>query len=172
MSSAFPTGVDQAPRIIHPTWTAVNTSTARTRVRVGTALPRGKSPVERTSVVGMGASSPVRRGGTTSYWGGDGSSLNQPKMQWQLEMLLNDQRASGRRIASITHSLTTRYKDGEGLRVTRNSTNVRTWNEYLCHFVEWQIRRIDQSQFITTIRWFVRSLSPAIMASRRNASSF
>ena len=81
MSSASPAGVGQMPRRVHPTGLAVNTLTARTRVRVGTALPRGKSPVERTSVVGMGASSPVRRGGTTSYWGGDGSSLNQPKMQ-------------------------------------------------------------------------------------------
>ena len=73
MSSASPAGVDQAPLIIHPTWSTVNTSTPRARVGVGKAVSQGKSPVERTSVIGVGAAPPARRGGTTSY-SGEGKS--------------------------------------------------------------------------------------------------
>ena len=56
--------------------------------------------------------------------------MNQEGLQRQLEILLNDQRqtANGRRIAGITttNTITTTYKDGGRLRVTRNSTSVRS----------------------------------------------
>ena len=56
--------------------------------------------------------------------------MNQEGLQRQLEILLNDQRqtANGHRIASITttNTITATYKDGGRLRVTRNSTSVRS----------------------------------------------
>lgn len=83
-------------------WSTTNTSSAHAWMGVGTALPWGKNPVQQTSIIGVGASPLTTQGMATSY-GGD-SSMNQPEI-WQLEMLLNDARASGRPIASITHTL-------------------------------------------------------------------
>ena len=80
----------------------------------------GDSPPPSTDNDESDASTPRRRP----------RRMNQEGLQRQLEILLNNQRqtANGRRIAGITttNTITTTYKDGGRLRVTRNSRSVQS----------------------------------------------
>ena len=90
----------------------------------GGSSPSSSSPASDTDTSSIGTPSHPRR-------------TNQQELQRQWEVLLKDQlqTAAGRRIIGITttNTITTTYKEGGRLQVTRNFTGVRNCERrFLC----------------------------------------